>query len=290
MKVVRAESAGFCMGVNLALRRLDAALAASPKGPEGPGGGRLVTLGPVIHNPKVIAGYAAKGVVCLASVEEAKPGDTALIRAHGVPREMERRLLDMGVTVIDATCPKVKQAQLAIAAERARSGGTLLLYGESEHPEVVGLVSYAENDAQVFAGLDELEAIDLDPAGTYFLAAQTTQDTVGFEPVRARVRERLGHDVPVLHTICDATRKRQEEVLALAENVAAVVVVGGANSGNTRRLAGVAMGQGIKAFRVEDASELDPAFFAGLDSVGLTAGASTPKEYIDAVEIYLKAL
>ena len=289
MKVLRAKSAGFCMGVSLALRQLDTALGDVP-GASRARCGRLATLGPVIHNPRVIEAYEDKGVVCFGESGEAEEGDTVLIRAHGVPREVEADLVSRGVAVIDATCPRVKQAQLAIAAERKKNGGALLLYGEAEHPEVRGLVSYAEGDAYVFLNMQELDAIRLDPAGQYFLAAQTTQDTVGFAPVCERVRERLGHDVPILNTICDATRKRQAEVLELADLVSILVVVGGSNSGNTRRLAEVARGKGVRAVHVEDVTELVPELFAGAAVVGLTAGASTPREHIDAVEAWLKKL
>lgn len=287
MNIIRAKTAGFCMGVSLALRRLDAALKAHRNMNTR---GRLATLGPVIHNPRVIAEYEAQGVVCLKNTAEAREGDTVLIRAHGVPREVEERLLALGATVVDATCPKVKQAQLAIAAERGKNGGTLLLYGEVDHPEVQGLISYAEGDARAFLDLRELEAIELLPEKEYFLAAQTTQDTVGFAPVCERVKERLGHDVPILNTICDATRKRQAEVLALSENVEMVVVVGGSNSGNTKRLADVAEGRGVPAVRIEDVTELSPEMFANVTSVGLTAGASTPSAHIDSVAAWLKSL
>lgn len=287
MVILLAKTAGFCMGVSLALRQLDAALKAR-EGREA--AGRLATLGPVIHNPRVIAAYEALGVVCLGGPEEAWEGDTVLIRAHGITREAEKTLLAAGAAVIDATCPRVKQAQLAIAAEREKTGGTLLLYGEVNHPEVRGLVSYAGNEAHVFADLAELENIGLDPAKEYFLAAQTTQDTVGFAPIRERVKERLGHDVPILHTICDATRKRQAEVLSLAEKADIIVVVGGTNSGNTKRLAEVAEGRGVRAFKVEDVAELSPEMFAGARTVGLTAGASTPAAHIEAVAAWLKNL
>lgn len=287
MKVLRAKSAGFCMGVSLALRRLDAALEGAGRDSTK---GTLSTLGPVIHNPRVIAAYEKKGVSCLSGVAEARHGDTVLIRAHGVRREEEAMLAAQGVLVIDATCPRVKQAQIAIATQRKKGGGTLLLYGEADHPEVKGLISYAENDAHVFLDMAELDAIELDPDKAYFLAAQTTQDTIGFAPVCERVRERLGHAVPVLQTICDATRKRQSEVIALARSVGIMVVVGGVNSGNTRRLAEVARGQGVAAVQVEDVHELDAGMFAGVDVAGLTAGASTPMDHIDAVEEWIKAL
>lgn len=278
------------MGVSLALRRLDAALASFRVRGAAGDGGRLATLGPVIHNPRVIAAYERQGVICLDAVSEARPGDVVLVRAHGVPREVEKELQALGAVVIDATCPKVKKAQLAIAAERKRGGGTLLLYGEADHPEVKGLVSYADNAAHVFADCAQFESVLLNPGGEYFLAAQTTQDILGFEEVCTRAAERLGHDVPMLRTICDATRKRQAEVLELARRAEMVVVVGGSNSGNTRRLAEVAENQGVKALRIEDAAELDPARFAGVRVVGLTAGASTPAAHIDAVASWLSAI
>lgn len=289
MRILRARTAGFCMGVSLALRQLDAALAAFEAGGGVRKGGRIATLGPVIHNPRVIAAYEQKGVVCFSDPLEARDGDVVLIRAHGVPRDVEKELLARGATVVDATCPKVKRAQLAIAAERDLSGGALLLYGEKDHPEVKGLVSYAE-DAYVFPDCAGFEAVPLDSAREYFLAAQTTQDILGFKAVCARAKERLGHDVPVLRTICDATRKRQAEVLELARSVDVLIVVGGSNSGNTQRLAEVAEGQGVSALRIEDASELSPSLFADVSAVGLTAGASTPVEHIDAVEAWLKKL
>ena len=290
MIIQRARTAGFCMGVSLALRRLDGAIAAFHAASAAPSGTRLATLGPVIHNPRVIAAYERQGVVCLSEASEARPGDMVLIRAHGVPREVEKELLDRGATVIDATCPKVKKAQLAIAAERSLHGGTLLLYGEADHPEVKGLVSYADNEARVFADSAGFEAVVLDPDGEYFLAAQTTQDILGFEDVCARAAKRLGHDVPMLHTICDATRKRQAEMLDIARQADVVVVVGGSNSGNTRRLAEVAESQGTRALRIEDAAELAPSQFAGVEIVGLTAGASTPSAHIDAVAAWLGSL
>lgn len=278
------------MGVSLALRKLDEALETFPQSAAAKAGARLATLGPVIHNPRVIAAYEACGVVCLEDVSEARKGDRVLIRAHGVPREEEQALLARGVSVVDATCPKVKRAQLAIAAERARCGGTLLLYGEADHPEVKGLVSYADGNARVFLNCPAFEAVSLDLDAEYFLAAQTTQDILGFKAICERAKERLRHDLPILRTICNATRKRQAEVLDLAHEADIIVVVGGSNSGNTRRLAEVAEGQGVRALKIEDVSELTPGMFSGARVVALTAGASTPGKHIDAVEDWLKKI
>ena len=146
--VLRAKTAGFCMGVGLALRKLDQAL----KEHRARSSGRLVMLGPIIHNPQVMNTYMQQGVVLAHSLDAVQPGDTVIIRAHGVPREDEARLLDLGAHVLDAPCPKVKQAQLAID-EATRQGTSLYLFGEAEHPEVQGLVSYANGPCLVFGSL-----------------------------------------------------------------------------------------------------------------------------------------
>ena len=136
------------MGVAMALRKLDEAVDARPRG-------KVATLGEIIHNPQVLGEYAEQGVSCLCSPEEAQPGQAVLIRAHGVPRDAEDALRKRGVIVIDATCPRVKAAQLAIA-EATAGGLPLLLYGEAEHPEVKGLLSYAHGARHVFSDVEGL--------------------------------------------------------------------------------------------------------------------------------------
>ena len=294
MHVIRAESAGFCLGVSLALQHLDKALssrATAPGQTPPPKEAlpRLITLGPIIHNPLVMDEYAQKGVLCLDDLEGILPGDQVVIRAHGIPREVEARLKAIGAAIVDATCPKVKIAQLAIA-KQTRKGGSLLLFGEYDHPEVKGLISYAEHDALVFASLAELQNINLTPGKHYFLAAQTTQDQHMYAAAAAYLKERLGHELPVLGTICDATQMRQSEVLALAKDIDAMVVVGGLNSGNTKRLAELAATQGIPAIHVERPEDLDTTLLRGATTVGLTAGASTPEAHILAMHHFLRSL
>lgn len=283
MRVIRARNAGFCMGVALALRKLDQAVAASPYG-------TVATLGAIIHNPQVLEDYARKGVRLLHSAAEAEPGVTVIIRAHGVPREEEARLAAAGAVVVDATCPRVKKAQLSIA-EATEGGAELLLYGEAEHPEVRGLLSYAAGPSRVFASRGEWAAIRAgltSGGGKTVLAAQTTQDRPAFDALRKELDAAMDTRLMVLDTICDATRRRQEETLRLAAKVQAMVVVGGRQSGNTRRLAGIAAGKGVPTALVETENELEPAFFSSVSVVGLTAGASTPKSIIDAVEQRLR--
>ena len=198
MRVMRAKSAGFCLGVSLALRRLDQELNTAAPGDLSCAEGsktRLLTLGPIIHNPLVMQEYIEQGVVCASDHQNIGPGDRVVIRAHGIPRDVEKQIRESGATIIDATCPKVKKAQIAIGKEQAK-GGALLLFGEKEHPEVRGLLSYAGNQALVFGDLEELEALSLEPDRAYFLAAQTTQDRTLFLQAREllqAVRHRHHH-------------------------------------------------------------------------------------------------
>jgi 4-hydroxy-3-methylbut-2-enyl diphosphate reductase len=271
------------MGVDLALRKLDQLLA------DNTGSVPIFTFGPIIHNPQVLDHYAALGVRRTEDPEAIEQGSIVLIRAHGVPRQMDERLAARGVSVADATCPKVKKAQMLIARQ-AGTGRILLLYGEEAHPEVRGLLSHASHGAIVFNSLEEIKALHLDPKDSYFLAAQTTQDESGFERIRDFLFTALGREIPVLYTICDATQQRQEEVIAIAKEVDFMVVVGGRDSGNTRRLVKVAEAQGVPCVHVETESELPLEKMRGKARIGLTAGASTPKNIIDAVESIIRAL
>lgn len=282
MNVIRAKTAGFCMGVSLALRKLDEAL-------EKAGAARVVTLGPIIHNPQVIADYARRGVVQVDGLTDLRPGDLVLIRAHGIPRQKEDALLAAGVKIVDATCPKVKKAQENIARLRA-AGKTLILFGEAEHPEVRGLLSYSGPGALLFSHLDELGTLPLDREGDYFLAAQTTQDQEIFLRAAELLQGRLQRPLTVLNSICNATRKRLGEAGELADVVDAMVVVGGLASGNTRRLAAVAEERGVKTYHVETPDMLPLNELKGLRRVGLIAGASTPKALIDATQKLLDTI
>jgi len=281
MKVVRAKTAGFCMGVSLALKLLNRALEEQKK--------PIVTLGPIIHNPQVLAEYENKGVRRIREAGEARREECVVIRAHGIPKTEEALLIESGAQLVDATCPRVKAAQLAIE-HATRQGQCLLLFGEAEHPEVRGLLSYAHAKRHVFVSLEECKALPLDPEAFYVLAAQTTQDIQQFAAVQAYLEQYLGGRVSVLHTICDATEKRQNEALAIAVRVDCMVVVGGRESGNTRRLAELVASTGIPALHVESEKELEAFFFRKKFLVGLTGGASTPKSLIDAVEFFLETL
>jgi len=284
MEVIRAKRAGFCMGVALALHKLDNMVSTREDE-------LVATLGDIIHNPQVLENYSRQGVLRLASPADAQKNMAVLIRAHGVTQDMETELRSRCTRVEDATCPRVKNAQLAIASA-TNEGQELLLYGEADHPEVRGLISYAAGASHIFSSQEELDALleRLSFEGRpIVLAAQTTQDRIIFDKIRGILSHRFGNMLTVLDTICDATRQRQEEAEELAGRVQAMVVVGGKTSGNTRRLAELARMRGVPTVLVETADELDPAFFSGVTTAGLTAGASTPSYIINDVEERLKS-
>jgi len=283
MEFVRAKSAGFCMGVSLALRKLDEVIAEKNIL------GDIYILGSIIHNPQVVAEYAGKGVITADSPEEIPSGSIVVIRAHGITRQVQHSLSQRGIDVIDATCPKVKDACLLIEKNTA-DGRVLLLFGEEAHPEVKCLLSYTDGATVVFDTLEECKRCDLNPEFRYCLAAQTTQDKDIFESIISELSKRKGLDLVVLPTICNATRMRQEEATRIAADSNFVIVAGGYNSSNTRRLAQVIESKGIGALHIETAAELPLDDLRRFKKIGLTAGASTPKKIVDEIQATLESL
>ncbi len=293
MEVVRAKRAGACYGVQRALDMADEVIAS---------GNTAYTLGPLIHNPQVVADLAARGAVAVDDVgaierlEAAGRGagtgsrdvPSVVIRSHGVTPEVLADVEERGFKVVDATCPHVSRAQRA-AAELAGEGCRVLVVGEEGHPEVEGLTAWARQaggKVDVVASPADIPAGLYDPVG---VVAQTTQRRENLEAVVAALRA-AGLDPVVRDTICSATRQRQEAAAELAAAVDAMVVIGGRNSSNTTRLAEVCALTCPRTFHIESADELDPAAFKGCARVGVTAGASTPENQIAAVEAFLKAL
>lgn len=280
MKIIRASKAGFCMGVSLALKKLENAIERQKKLNKPVQ--RICTLGPIIHNPQVLEYFKSQGVCCLKDTLEAKEDDFVLIRAHGIPAKQEDYLRQICHFVEDATCPKVKKAQLSIAKATA-NGETLLLFGEKEHPEVCGLMSYAKGDTFVFDSLAKLNEFSLEKTMPYVLASQTTQDRECFVKI-AQFLENKTNTLNVLSTICNATKERQEEAIRIASIVDMVIVAGGKNSGNTRRLASLSKQACSRVIHVESANELPLEELKKCKSAGIIAGASTPGKIIDEIE------
>lgn len=271
MKVQRAEHAGACYGVQRALDMAEEALRLH---------GRADTLGPLIHNPQVVADLEARGARVAERAEDVQAG-TVVIRSHGVMPQVREQLAAAQAEVVDATCPHVLRAQKA-AQQLAAQGCRVLIVGDPGHPEVCAIREYARREGAKVDVVQSAEDIpdDLyDPVG---VVVQTTQRAEVLQAVLVRLQER-GLQPQVRDTICSATGERQQAAERLAASVDAMVVIGGRNSSNTTRLAEICADACPRTFHVESADELDRSRFAGCESIGVTAGASTPEYQIAEV-------
>ncbi len=256
--------------------------------------GVIFTYGPLIHNPQVLEILEGKGVKTLPegnaslSFSNAHQGNsvTVIIRAHGVSPEERQKIKDTGVHIVNATCPHVGKVQ-GIIKRYALQGYHIVIVGEKDHAEVIGLLGYAQGKGFVVNSPEELAS--LPPMDKVCLVAQTTQDRNHFQAVAEAVQSKfLGAEV--FNTICDSTHRRQGEVLNLARKVEAMVVVGGKESGNTRRLVKISERAGVPTFHVETEKDLDLGALIRYSVIGVTAGASTPNWLISKVVERLKAL
>lgn len=263
MKVKLAATAGFCMGVRRAME-MTLAEANRNKGP-------LYTYGPLIHNTQVLELLESKNVRAMKDISAVKKG-TMIIRAHGIPPNERKILKDSGLRIIDATCPRVAQVQ-GIIRYHAKKGYMVVIVGDRDHAEVIGLKGYGDGNAYIISSVEEVS--DLPDAQKLLLVAQTTQNQRIFEEITEAVKKRYPYAI-VFNTICDATSERQKEVKSLAGQVDGVVVVGGYHSGNTQRLAQISGESGKPTFHIETEKELDREKLASMDVIGVTAGASTP--------------
>ncbi|MGD2187671.1 MAG: 4-hydroxy-3-methylbut-2-enyl diphosphate reductase [Desulfobacterales bacterium] len=280
MKIVIAKTSGFCMGV----RRAVEMVLDSPEEHPNP----ISTYGSLIHNPQVIEILKEKGISALNEIPQQGSG-TVLIRAHGVPPQTKDQLEEVGFNVIDATCPRVIKVQ-TIIKRHTKKGHAIIIVGDKNHAEVIGLRGYSEDKAHVVRSLDELKAL---PAfENAIIVAQTTLNTHLWRSIKNWVVENHPH-YKFFETICDSTERRQAEVQRLAESVDAVIVVGGRSSGNTRRLVDIARQTGKPAFHVEsetDLVDINMETLAAARQIGITAGASTPNWIIKRVYRALEAL
>ncbi|MDD9301360.1 MAG: 4-hydroxy-3-methylbut-2-enyl diphosphate reductase [Desulfobacter sp.] len=263
MKISIAKTAGFCMGVR---RAVDMVLDASNMAKE-----PIFTYGPLIHNPQVLEMLESKKIFRLDTIPETGEG-TVLIRAHGVPPEDETALKKAGFNVINATCPRVVRVQVIIN-KFAQKGYTTIIIGDEKHPEVVGLLGYAKGNGHTITSMEQFCA--LPEFENAVVVAQTTQNTKFYDQIKRFCASHAPH-YKIFDTICGSTEKRQDEVRELAKTHDAVIVVGGKQSGNTKRLAQVARETHTQATHIEDAKEIDYKALVSANSIAITAGASTP--------------
>jgi 4-hydroxy-3-methylbut-2-enyl diphosphate reductase len=269
MEIILARQAGFCFGVK---RATQMAFEAADRG------GQTFTLGPIIHSPQVVQKLEDMGVKVLNDLSELETG-TIIIRSHGVTSGELEEAVRKELEIVDATCPFVKKAQEHVES-LSSAGYDVVVVGDADHPEVQGIVSYALGKVYVVGSGEE--AAKLPKMSKIGVVAQTTQS---FENLEDVVRQclRRGSELRVFHTICDATAVRQAAAKDLAQQVDCVIVIGGFNSGNTKRLAEVCAEIQPLTHHIETAEQLSPEWFDGVARIGVTAGASTPKWIIDEV-------
>lgn len=271
-----AERAGACYGVQRALD-LVRKVAAEATGP-------VHTLGPLIHNPQVVAGLERAGVTVVDDVPE-QAGSTLVLRTHGVVPEVEETAHERGLAVVDATCPYVKRVHHA--AERLqRDGYQVLVVGEAGHPEVEAILGHAPGAVAV-ANVAALDGVTL--SKRVGVVVQTTQAKATLDAVASELMARVP-EVCVVNTICEATSERQQAARELAGRSDVMVVIGGRNSANTTRLAEICSAVCPRTHHIEVPAELEAAWFAGAHEVGVTAGASTPTAQIDEVVSLIREL
>lgn len=269
MKVILAKQAGFCFGVKRATR---IAFDAAGKND------MTYTLGPIIHSPQVVGRLEEMGIRALPSLDGLDRG-TVIIRSHGVEQKDMTAAKDKNLEVIDATCPFVTKAQKYVKC-LSEEGYGVVVVGDADHPEVQGIVSYGGASVYVVATGDEVKRLPkMKKTG---IVAQTTQSLDNLKNVVVECLMR-GGELRVFNTICDATSVRQEEAQKLAGEVDCMLVVGGFNSANTRRLVEICAEIQPRTHHIETAAELQDDWFMGVERVGITAGASTPKWIIDEV-------
>lgn len=276
MKLYIAKSAGFCFGVK---RAMDMALKAAKKDPK-----QLYTLGPLIHNPQAVEFLRGLGVKAKDRIENIPKG-TVIFRSHGVSLEDLKKAKGKGLHIIDATCPIVKKAQF-FATYLHRQGYAVLIVGEAYHPEVEAIKSYLDEGVVV----DDARAVQkLGPWEKLGIIAQTTQSFNLFKEIVTASLERA-REVRIFNTICHATMTRQKEALEIAKKVDGMIVVGGYNSGNTRRLVVICKEIQSQTYHIETAEEINPKWLEKCEKIGLTAGASTPSWIIREVEEEIRRL
>ena len=278
MQVLLADEFGFCFGVERAVEMVEAALD---------GGDTVRTLGPLIHNEQEMERLSKYGVATIDAPVQIQRGETAVIRAHGVTPQVEQELRDKASKVVDATCPFVTKVQ-KLASRAAAQDRHVVVVGNPDHPEMIGVKGYAPEHA--FIVRDASEVATLPTLKNPLVVSQTTIKLKSFLEAAEAVKAKADGETQVVNTICSATRDRQDAARALAGEVDAFYIIGGRHSSNSRKLLAVCLEQCPKSFLIETESEINPEDLRGAERVGVTAGASTPNWLIEKVVARLEEI
>ena len=275
MKVELAKSAGFCFGVEKAVNTV---YEEAKKENE-----IVYTLGPIIHNEEVVKDMKKRGVEAVKMEDLASlPKGTVIIRSHGVSREVYNFVKQSGHRVVDATCPFVKKIH-AIVSVQSGKGKTVVIIGNPEHPEVMGIKGWGDENTYAVENIEQFINLGLKKDEEIIIVAQTTFNHKKFQEIIDKI-SLLGYDVRCFNTICNATQERQAEAKKIASNVDAMIVIGDKKSSNTGKLVEICQEECKNTVFIQTLEDLDYGALLSVDSVGITAGASTPKHIIEEVQ------
>ena len=272
-KILVAETAGFCFGVDRAVKIVYNELNSQ---------NNVVTLGPIIHNQSVVSDFESKGVRAVNDISEIEQGQTVIIRSHGISEKIYKSLEKLAVNVVDATCPFVSRIH-KIVRDKSKEGYLVAIAGDKTHPEVIGISGHCKSKCYVFSDLEQLKAV-LSEAGDekIIFVSQTTFNKQLWEKCRQYIQN-VRKSALIFDTICDATSKRQEEAVRIASKSDKMIIVGGHHSSNTLKLKSICS-EYCQCYLVEDANELYDLDFDDVHYLGISAGASTPAYIIEEVE------
>lgn len=275
MEITVAKSAGFCFGVQRAVDSVYKELEENS--------GKIYTFGPIIHNEQVVEDLNKKGIEVIDTVEQLKEikEGTVVVRSHGVAKEIYDILEQQKLKMVDATCPFVKKIH-NIVLDESNNGKTIIIIGNDNHPEVEGIKGWVNGEVIVINKEEQIEKLSLPEQTKACIVSQTTFNHNKFKYLVEIIRKK-GYDITVVNTICNATHVRQVEAQKISSKVDGMIVIGGKNSSNTQKLYDICRNECENTFYVQTVKDLNLHELKSLKSIGITAGASTPKNIIEEV-------
>ena len=280
MEVRIADNAGFCFGVKRAMKIAWDEL-------ENKSENNIYSLGPLIHNKQAVDRYKEKGLVEMDNLESIPSESKLIIRSHGVAEKVYTESKAKNMEIVDTTCPFVKKIH-DIVKDFSDRGYKIIIVGNPNHPEIIGINGWCNNEAIVINKLEEIDDMTFDPTQIYCVVSQTTANLESFDKIVQKLKTKI-NNLTVKNTICFATKERQISAIDLAREVDCMVVIGGKHSSNTQKLVNICKDL-VPTFSIETKEELEKEKFAGFKVAGVTAGASTPDWIIEEVINYLKEI
>ena len=279
-EIILAKSAGFCFGVERAVNKVYEEAAA---------GGEIYTYGPIIHNKEVVADLEARGVHVVESADELRAlrGGTVIIRSHGVSRDTDRLIRESAHKCIDATCPFVKRIHRTVEAESA-AGKKIVIVGNPVHPEVIGIMGWSSTPVTVIQTAEEAAGFSVSDEKEVCVVAQTTFNANKFQDIVAILKEK-SYNVICVNTICNATHERQSEAKAIAAKADIMIVIGDQSSSNSAKLYEICRKECPDTHFIQTWNDLHLTLTGAEKVIGITAGASTPKNIIEEVYNHVRA-